>query len=62
MNSTCETSYENGIYNAELLFGRILPYLVQGLLFGGIPPNIIHITDLKLWGSGKFHTLCVAFQ
>ena len=42
--------------NTLLLFERVLPYLVQGLLFGGVPPYVIHISDSQENGydSGKF--------
>ena len=43
MNTTCE--HIQGYDNATLFFGRVLPYLVQGLLYGGLPPYIVHITD-----------------
>ena len=39
--------------NTVLLFERVLPYLVQGLLFGGFPPYIVHITDSQRYEYGK---------
>ena len=39
--------------NTLLLFERVLPYLVQGLLFGGFPPYIVHITDSQRHEYGK---------
>ena len=33
--------------NISILFERVLPSLVSGLLFGGIPPYIVHISNLK---------------
>ena len=39
----------------SLIFARVIPYVVQGLLFGGIPPYILHIADStsKHHGNGK---------
>ena len=38
----------------HLIFERVIPYLMQGLLFGGIPPYILHISDsTKQHGNGK---------
>ena len=31
--------------NTSLIFDRVLPYLVQGLLFGGVPPYILHVSS-----------------
>ena len=45
MNSSCLCSCENGFNNSYILLGSIVPYLVQGMLFGGVPPLILHITD-----------------
>ena len=46
--STCVVPYNLSI---SILFERVLPSLVTGLLFGGIPPNILHVSNLK---SSKF--------
>ena len=34
-----------------ILFDRILPHLVPGLLFEGVAPYIIHISDVE---NGEF--------
>ena len=31
--------------NLHIFFGRVVPYLVQGLLFGGISPYLLQVTD-----------------
>ena len=31
-----------------ILFGRVIPYLVNGLLFRGIPPYLLHITSFTI--------------
>ena len=45
MNSFCLCACENGFNNSYILLGSIVQNLVQGLLFGGAPPLILHITD-----------------
>ena len=42
-----------------ILFGRVIPYLVNGLLFGGIPPYLLHITSFRLdeFNKGKLHRI-----
>ena len=46
MHAVNFTEFNNGTEDSLHIFiGRVLPYLVHGLLFGGIPPYIIHVTD-----------------
>ena len=46
MNISPCAQFSNGTDgNLFLLFERVLPYLVQGLLFGGISPYLMHVTD-----------------
>ena len=54
INMEISTCLESATNNSSLLilFGRILPYLVQGLLFGGVAPYIIHISDVE---NGEFN-------
>ena len=49
--STCLDSPTNNS-SLLILFDSILPYLVQELLFGGVAPYIIHISDVK---NGDFN-------
>ena len=59
MNSLCE----HGFNHSHLLLGKIVPYLVQGLLFGGVPPFILYVTDIDVQsgegntGKYNFHLL-----
>ena len=47
--STCleSTASNNSSIFVDVLFDRVLPYLVQGLLYGGVPPYILHISDIR---------------
>ena len=58
--STCLKSVIPDISNSSIsiLFERVLPSLVSGLLFGGIPPYIIHISNLNFeFEKGKLLSL-----
>ena len=43
----CSPCYGGTDNRTSLLFETILPYLVQGLLFGGVPPYVIHVGDFS---------------
>ena len=47
--STCLESAvpNNSSIFVDILFDRILPYLVRGILHGGVPPYILHITNRR---------------
>ena len=46
MHAVNFTEFNNGTDDSlHIFFGRVVPYLVQGLLFGGIPPYLLHVTD-----------------
>ena len=47
--STCleSTVPNNSSMFVDILFDRVLPYLVQGILHGGVPPYILHITNRR---------------
>ena len=57
--SSCLKSNLTENYHMFILFGRVIPYLVNGLLFGGIPPYLLHITCFK-WDEldkGRLHRI-----
>ena len=45
--STCLESAvsNNSSIFVDILFDRILPYVVQGILYGGVHPYILHIAN-----------------
>ena len=47
------SSSTNGTYLINVIFNRILPFLCNGLLHGGMVPHMIHITDSQVVLSGK---------
>ena len=51
--STCVNSDAPDNLNISILFERVLPSLVTGQLFGGIPPYIFYISNLKSSGFEK---------
>ena len=51
--SGCDANHELGDVTSSLLLGRVLPYLIQGLLFGGVPPYILHVADFGSDHYGK---------
>ncbi len=54
MNSSSSCQVASGSYS--VLYGTVLPFLVQDLLFGGLPPYILHIVNVLSHGAekGKF--------
>ena len=44
---TCSDIIKPDNSSISILFERVLPSLVSGLLFGGMPPYIVHISNLK---------------
>ena len=59
---TCLKSVIPDMSNSSIsiLFEMVLPSLVSGLLFGGIPPYIIHISNLNFENEkGKMGHLCM---
>ena len=55
--STCLESAvtNNSSIFVDVLFDRVLPYLVQGLLYGGVPSYILHVSNIRYgeFQSGK---------
>ena len=63
--SSCPDSDDTFSDVTLLLIGRVLPYLLQGLLFGGESPFILHIADLSFnkYRKGKRrYLLCIHFN
>ena len=54
MNSSCpNTSLLSG---ATLVF-KVLPYLVQDFLYGGVIPYVLYVSDSDILGTGKYFNL-----
>ena len=53
MNASACLDYEVENDYLSLLFGRVLPYRIQGLLFRGVPPYIVRISDSLSFTTGK---------
>lgn len=58
--STCLESAvpNNSSIFVDILIDRILPYFVPGILHGGVPPYILHITNRRYdeFQNGKIET------
>ena len=63
MDGSCLDSNIPGNASTSILFDKVLPSLVTGLLFGGIPPFILHISNLKSaeFRKGRFFSLVNLF-
>ena len=56
---SCLDSAGHNLTDAVLLV-KVLPFLVNGLLYGGIPPYVIHISNSKRQPQGKaFNSLLI---
>ena len=48
------SSFINGTHLINVVFHRVLPFLCNGLLRGGMIPHIIHVTDSHAVLSGEY--------
>ena len=46
------SSFSSGTHLVNVIFNRVLPFLCNGLLRGGMIPHMIHISDSQTALSG----------